>query len=700
MNFQEIEKLRTELASFIPQINGLPKVLVLFSFYEKLLLTKDNNLINAFAPEFMEEYLTELDNYSPLYSEPKRTEQILKQLSELKRITLFENKYSKIEELISSINKKLNNLFAVLEGNASQLEKRKKLLFPLLGTVVTSSETFIYASIEPVTVKVTTAKHKDSFVFIPSHQKREQLEEQTKISFQLALQYLCNYKHKFHKYHEVLIYFDNISADYEGYSLGIALTIGFIEQLSILYNLPYLTIVKNNIASTGGLDKNGNVFALGEEIINQKVEAAFYSDLENLIIPEDDEATGKEKLRILKEKFPERKLNIVPVENLSDLLNRRNLIEIKKQSPVVRTAKNIRRNWKATTIVFALLAALIFNFWIDWDDNPAILENIKRELLVKNKTGKLLWKQEVPYDDEYGNASLKDWQRIIDINSDGVNEVILCSQNNSEDGSKIVCFSNHHNIVWEYIFADSIPTTTEYFTNKFWLSIVGTTTINGNKQIVLSAKHFMYYPSAIFKLDLKTGKRLTGTYWNPGYIDGGFLYDINQDGKDEAVLTAANNGYESTSIMSLRLDSLSGQSPTTKKYEFNKIKTETGSLINFTLIPKSDYSFYKAVRLNGLLIGGLLNYTSEKIIAAPIIEGERIEQSYVIYRFDYSLACNEVVISNNLRVRRDSLVAHDKLKTPFTDTPEYCKILRDQILYWNGKEFTHRDGFVKREELK
>ncbi|MCL6097423.1 MAG: hypothetical protein M1391_02470, partial [Bacteroidetes bacterium] len=61
MNFQEIEKLRSELSTFLPRINGLPKVLVLFSFYERLLASNDANLINAFALEFIEYYLSELD---------------------------------------------------------------------------------------------------------------------------------------------------------------------------------------------------------------------------------------------------------------------------------------------------------------------------------------------------------------------------------------------------------------------------------------------------------------------------------------------------------------------------------------------------------------------------------------------------------------------------------------------------------------
>jgi len=125
LNFQEIEKLRYELSCFLPRISGLPQTIVLFSFYEKLLLTNDENLISAFAPEFIEEYLLELDNYSPFYSEPRRTKKILEQISALKLISVLENKQSRIEELISSINEKLNTLFAALEGNSIQAGKRK-----------------------------------------------------------------------------------------------------------------------------------------------------------------------------------------------------------------------------------------------------------------------------------------------------------------------------------------------------------------------------------------------------------------------------------------------------------------------------------------------------------------------------------------------------------------------------------------------
>jgi len=697
LNFLEIEKLRSELSSFLPQINGLPKVLVLFSFYEKLLHCNDANLIDAFAVEFIDEYLAKLDFYSPFYSEPTRTEQLLKQLSEMKLIPVLENKQSRLEDLISSINKKLNNFLAVLEGNIGQPEKREKLLFPLLGKVVTSSETYTYASIEPVTIKVTTAKHKDSFVFIPSHQKKEQLEEQTKISFQLALRYLKDYKHKFHKYHEVLIYFENLSADYEGYSLGIALTIGFIEQLSLLYNLPYLTIVKNNIASTGGLDQNGNVSALGEEIIKQKVEAAFYSDLETLIIPEADELAAKEKLNELNEKYPKRGLRLTAVENLADILNRRNLMEIKKQSPVVRTAKNIKKNWVAVSLSLIIFLIIGF-FWIrEFDDNPYTFEQTVNEIIIKNKTNRNLWN--ISYPDELiklqGNEAIESVFRILDVNNNGINEVLFEFSRNGKYSDEsisqgLVLLNNKGEILWRCTFRKNLTSNREFLTPPYGINIYDTLRINNELSILCGSSNSNSYPSAAYILNLKSNKVVSDTLWNPGHISDVRVVDLNNDKKKELIVLAYNNGLQKISLYHLDIDELKGQVPTTDEYRLHNIRD--AKILNYFLFPNSDYNQYLGYRTTSTRMRGLFFDYESKMVRFVSSEAGLQKQGHIIYNWYYEKNDFDVAIGSDLRVFRDSLVAHGKLPLPYTDTKEYRELLRSQIQTWDGKKF------VKREE--
>ena len=59
----------------------------------------------------------------------------------------------------------------------------------------------------------------------------------------------------------------------------------------------------------------------------------------------------------------------------------------------------------------------------------------------------------------------------------------------------------------------------------------------------------------------------------------------------------------------------------------------------------------------------------------------------LIYLINMDLKNIEIVPGDAFRIKRDSLVRAGILKYPLTDTPEYCKLLLSQILYWNGKEF-------------
>jgi hypothetical protein len=62
-------------------------------------------------------------------------------------------------------------------------------------------------------------------------------------------------------------------------------------------------------------------------------------------------------------------------------------------------------------------------------------------------------------------------------------------------------------------------------------------------------------------------------------------------------------------------------------------------------------------------------------------------------KLDYNLKDFDIIVDNQFRVIRDTLVAQGKLKPPYTDTEDYKNIIKNNILYW-------QDGkWVKREEL-
>jgi len=139
------------------------------------------------------------------------------------------------------------------------------------------------------------------------------------------------YSGKFAKGHEVIVKFSKDYVEYRGNSLGVTLTIGFLNELLKTYNarneihfLPFTT-------STGSVDEHGSITSVSDEIIKEKIRAVFYSDIERFIIPKVDEEIAQKELKILKENYPKRKVRVFGIDSINDLLNRRNLIFLKSK---------------------------------------------------------------------------------------------------------------------------------------------------------------------------------------------------------------------------------------------------------------------------------------------------------------------------------------------------------------------------------
>jgi hypothetical protein len=196
-------------------------------------------------------------------------------------------------------------------------------------------------------------------------------------------------------------------------------------QLLKFYNPTYFIKIKEQTTFTGGITEDGRVLSCGDEIIRQKVKAVFFSEITTFIIPKCEETHARDQLLELQKDYPERKLKLIHAEDIHDILNRRDVVDIRKQKLVVRTGKFVRKNW-VSAVVTVLLAILFgYLFVVDWDDNPAILENNGTTLYVKNKNGKILWTRKRT---DGKNIISESVQKIVDINSDGINEILLTGE--------------------------------------------------------------------------------------------------------------------------------------------------------------------------------------------------------------------------------------------------------------------------------
>jgi hypothetical protein len=350
LDFRIIEDIRNELLKDLPHLYGKTKLFRISSFYFSLISSNDRNIIEAYSLDFIEDFISELHSFLPFSISPSKTEELLLLLNSLKDVSALDQFEHFFDSKIDEIQSSLKSLYDILNGNSFQ-SGDNTIRFPVIE--ISNAQNDAYGSLESVKIKIQKTKKRDRFVFVPSDKKiEEKLLTQANISFEIALKYFLKHKKRFSAHHEILIYFDNLSAIYEGNSLGVALTIGFIEQLSILYNLSYITNIKNNIVTTGGINSNRSLLPIGREIIKKKLETVFYSDVETFVLPKDDEVDGKIFLDELKAKFPKRALNIVPVSDFKELLNRRDLVEIKKQARIIRAARFSQKNWAIASLFF------------------------------------------------------------------------------------------------------------------------------------------------------------------------------------------------------------------------------------------------------------------------------------------------------------------------------------------------------------
>lgn len=255
----------------------------------------------------------------------------------------------------------------------------------------------------------------------------------------------------------------------------------------------------------------------------------------------------------------------------------------------------------------------------------------------------------------------------------------------------VVCYNSKGEEVWNYIFQDTVLSDREILNTEYTVNILDTVTFKGQKSLLLYASNCPSFSSAIFRLDLKTGKRLPGTFWASGHIMDGTVKDIDNDGKKEIAGVGYENGYEDFVFFAYELDTLIKVRPTTEQYLIrNYPVSKMKSYIRF---PKTDFDNYFEVRTPGYVLNSFADDENNKKFIFSTAFPKTVDDAKVGYEVNYNLKDIDVVILSTFRVRRDTLVTHGKLEPPYTDTEEYKNIIKSKILYW-------RDGnWVKREEL-
>ncbi len=674
----------------------------LIPLLEKIIEITNPLITEAYLTELIPTFLNSINNTTLEGISPERLESIRNILSGLSQYEFLKKMNLNISSAKEKVDKWSEMLNLVLSGE-TDTDKDDNIQIPLLET--SEQDEIMLGVLENLTVKITKRKDEDKFLIVPSEKDLEQmLDEQIKISWTLAKNYCEQFVRRIKDNHEVVIHFNRRSGLCRGNSLGLALTINFIEELLKFYNPAYIVQAQKGIAITGGLDKQGKLLPVGDEIIKLKTELVFFSTVEQLVVPKHNEFAAREKLDELKLKYPERVLRVTAVEDLEDLLNRRNIVKIKRINPIVRTAKFARRNVFAVLMILLLTSLSTALLTIDLDDNPSYVTLDGKKAYIKNKNGKILFNFPFLTDnfDKDNPVLTSALFKIVDIDFDGDNEIIyvadkLNENTKSREMPSIRCVDKGFNTIWSYSFLDTVFSEREILLPPYDFTLIDTATIDGRNALLFWVNNGPSFSTAISGIDLSNGIRIKNTFWGAGHTLSAIKRDINNDGQEDIVAAGIDNGFEDAVVWGIESNKLDGYRPTTREYQIKGFKE--ADLIFYLRIPKQDVDKYLGIR-NPSIWHYSLNFREyDKSLSFEMLTiknpGLQLISDFIktyIITIDSNLTVSDVVVISSFRVFRDSLVAQGKLNPPYTDTKEYKEIIKNSVLYWkNGK-------WVKREE--
>ena len=325
---------------------------------------------------------------------------------------------------------------------------------------------------------------------------------------------------------------------------------------------------------------------------------------------------------------------------------------------------------------------------MDFDDNPALLQSDGTTLFIKNKNGKLLWKRHLNLEKHsVGNEYyLSKFCKLIDVNSDGINEVLIANEqigNNDEMNTAcyLRCYTNKQELLWKYKFDEKVSTKREELDSSYSIYMIDTLNIKNSKMLYVFANNGSSFSSAVFSIDLITGDRNQGILWCSGHTCDGIIRDIDGDGIKDIFCLGLDNGFEDVVLFGTEIDTLSQVRPSTTEYNINNYPTS--KFITYIRIPKTDFDNYLKNRFVSMTQGTLKYINNNSGSHFFINSGSSDRTSGIWYGLNKNLKDFNLIIDNQYRVLRDSLVAQGKLHLPFSDTEDYKNILK--VIFFTGK---------------
>ncbi len=495
------------------------------------------------------------------------------------------------------------------------------------------------------------------------------------------------------------VFFETPHSWHAGKSANLAISGTFYCELLKAEDLQEQFWINPAACITGEIDDFGNVLPVAYNTLKLKVEAAFFSWVQVLVVPLAQLDEAQSHIQDLKKDYPNRDLPVIAVSHLKELFFDRRVSLYHKTDALNHNLKKVwrRRNSTAITIILITLLVIIGKLvYGPLDKNPVVADFAGNSMILKNSSGAILKEIQVGTDfvNRENEKSLHKYYLLVDIDEDGFNDVVYFKyvRNNENYRDSLYSFSVIKNdFIWKQPVSMDLDFSHRPDIEDDTWTIRQLLNVNfGNEKIFLSSyQSRLYFPGTINKHDLKTGQ-IIDSYVHPGRIMYMITEDINEDGSDEIIFLANNNDYWGAVLGILDIDKMNGTGPSTDLYKpKNLTSAKENGYVRFprTVIAKTGgnqkgttprHVYYKSEKKIITVI--IIDYLFKNIIDSE-------DNPQMVYRFDKELNLLSVGSSNSWDVLAREFYQEGKLS--FEPGLEYLEAFKDSLEWWDGEKFVN-----------
>lgn len=636
------------------------------------------------------------------FIDPEFIRNISSKISEMQKLSCFENEKEEFAKLINHLNKVYETRLDELQSGQINTDSETDAVSIVLleNNSDNKLETALIQRLNLRTSYRLKGIDKDIIEFLNiTDESDKSIKDQLETDVRIAKSE-CKKLGVVAGHYNFTYWFDEGNYIYTGASLGIgAICLAYNSLLEKELYKYYYRFYSNTVF-TSEISKDGKLLKMEPEVLREKLSGVFFSRNRKFVIPEDNLIEAKEYLKILNDKYPSRLLELIPVKTFTTVFRNLDIVErceLKTTDKIKFLTKKYQKpiNYISAVISFLIVAYFVYKVLIPFmDKNPVMKKYEDDRIAVYNKFDRKLWETDFVLNirnekEQVKHKGVTETLILNDLDEDGRNEIITIHPSNVDQfvRRKIFCYESGGELKWEY---GSPAHVIDYSGNKFednfmyYLLESSDYKLNNKKYFISVGGVYQYFPCQV-AVHSSDGKEIS-TYWNSGTIYQLKVFDIDMDGNEEIICVGVNNKFRCATLLVLDPKVMRGSSPMTDPSGSGIKGTEKYCILFphtfFTLIGGEGYNWAYSIGLkdSGKVTIGVMDLLKEDLLSpnTPVIKydfGKDMKAEFIGFSSSFSARYNEMKYDTSYNLPAE------------LNFRSYADSLKRSLRYWDGEKF-------------